>query len=102
MSTPTDKVYKVLAKELGDFRMNEPALVNRLEAEPYDIHARLMNIILSYIYTQAYNYEIGLIPVDRYDIVRMCKRIKDYALSEELDPIKNPTYDVTGREFVGA
>lgn len=100
MSTPAERVHKVLVKELGDFRMSEPALVNMLEAQPYDIHARLMNIIISYIYTQAYNYEAGLVPLERYDIIRMCKRIKDYALNDELDPIKNPSYDVTGNEYI--
>jgi hypothetical protein len=100
MSTPSEKVHKVLSKELGDFRMNEVSLVNLLEAEPYDIHARLMNIILSYIYTQAYNYEVGLIPLERYDIIRMCKKIKDYALNEDLDPIKNPKYEEAGNEWI--
>lgn len=85
MKLPEDKVLEALSSNLGDYRYNEVALVHRLSSEPYVIHEALWNTIISYIYMMARKYEAGLVRADLYEIVRVCKKIKDFALDDELN-----------------
>lgn len=102
MNSKSRQLADLLADKLSDSRINEIRVVQEFEDAHADAHLRFMNIILSYIYSQAHKYEVGLIPADLYELVRICKKIKDYSLNDEFNPIVNPEYAETGREFFGA
>lgn len=85
MKLPEDKVLEAISSNMGDHRYNEVSLVHRLASQPYVIHEALWNTIISYIYMQSRRYEAGLVREDLYDIIRVCKKIKDYALEDELN-----------------
>ena len=99
MNSKSQKLAVLLSDKLSDSRINEVRVVQEFEDAHPDAHARMMNIILSYIYTQAHKYEVGLIPAELYDQVVLCKRIKDYALKDEFDIVVNPDYE--SRVFLG-
>ena len=91
MKLPEDRVLEVLSDNLADYRYNEVSLVHRLSSQPYVIHEKLWNTIIAYIYLQASKYEAGLVRADLYEIIRVCKKIKDYALEDEF--IDSPRYE---------
>mgnify|MGYP006271489355 CR=1 FL=1 len=94
------KFASTMSDKLCDSRINEVQVAQEfLDAHP-DAHKRFMNVILSYIYSQAHRYEVGLIPAELFDLIRLCKKIKDYSLHDEFNPVINPDYQ--GREFFGA
>lgn len=78
-----DKAARVLADACADSRFNEVALAHRMGAQVYDIQARFYNVLVSFIYYHAHNYEYGVFPNGTYEIARMCKKIKDLAYSDE-------------------
>ena len=89
---PEEKLHKAMSSNLGDYRFNEVALAHRLDSEPYVIHEKLWNFIIAYIYSNARKYEAGLVPLDKYEIIRVCKKIKDYALADEINLDVYSTY----------
>lgn len=103
MTNKSIRLAHTLSDKLADSRINEVTVVQEFQDAHPDAHKRFMNIVLSYIYTQAYKYEIGLIPPDLFDLIRLCKKIKDYSLHDEYNPVINPDYvEPKGREFFGA
>jgi hypothetical protein len=84
MKLPEDKVLEALESNLADYRYNEVSLVHRLSSMPYVIHEKLWNTIIAYIYMQSRRYEAGIVRSDLYEIIRVCKKIKEYALDDEL------------------
>lgn len=99
---PEQKLLKHLADTCADSRMNEVAVAHGVGNMQYDIQARFHNIIVSYIYSMAHNYEVGRHPNGTYEICRISKKIKDLALSDEYVVEKYPNYgdyeavDLTG------
>jgi hypothetical protein len=90
--TPEQKAAKYLIEALSHSQFNEVAMAHRLGEEHYDVNARFWNVIVSFIYYHAYNYEIGQFPNDTYEIARLCKKIKDLALSDEYTLTKYALY----------
>lgn len=80
---PEQKLLKHIVDNCADSRLNEVAVAHGIGKQVYDVQARFYNIILSYIYSMAHNYELGLFPNDTYEIARVSKKIKDYALEDE-------------------
>lgn len=85
------KAAKHMMDALADSRFNEVGFANRFHDQPYDIHARFWNVILVYIYNNAHNYELGIMG-NLYTINRLCKKIKDLALSDEYNLIQYERY----------
>lgn len=102
MNSKSRKFADKLADDLCDSRINEVLVVQELDDAHTDAHIKLMSLILSYISYNAHKYERGIIPAELYDQVRLCKKIKDYALADEIDIIVNPEYVPKGREFLGS
>ena len=90
--TPEDKAAKSLIDACADSRMNEVALAHRMGRQEFDIQARFYNVIISFVYYHAHNYEAGLFPNGTYEIARMCKKIKDLAFSDEYSTTKYEKY----------
>ena len=101
MESKSRKLAVLMADKLADSRINEVHVAHEFQDAHPDAHARFMNVVLSYIYQQAHRYEVGLVPMEMYDIIRLCKKIKDYSLHDEFNPVVNPDYTETGREFFG-
>ena len=89
---PEDNLLQSLTSNLGDYRYNPVSLVHRLQPEPAVIHNALWDTIISYIYMQARRYEMGLVRADQYEIVRVCKKIKDLALEDEFSHLPEYKY----------
>ena len=92
MKLPEDKLHEAISSTMGDHRYNELALVHRLRDEPPVVHEKLWNTIIAYIYMQARRYEMGLVPSNQYEIIRVCKKIKDYALEDEFSHLPEYQY----------
>lgn len=92
MKLPEDKLQEAIVNYMGDYRYNEVAFVHRLRDEAPVVQEKLWNTIIAYIYYQARRYEMGLIPANIYEIVRVCKKIKDYALEDEFIDIPSYKY----------
>ena len=101
MHSKSKQLANLLTDKLSDSRINEVRVVQEFEDAAVEAHTRFMKIIVSYIYTQAYKYEVGLIPADLAEVIYLCKKIKDYSLHDEFNPVVNPEYIETGREFLG-
>jgi len=97
---PHYKLHKQAANAMSDCRFNEVIFAHAMADEPYEVQARLMNSVLFYILAHARNYEIGLVQPQLYEISKMCKTIKDYALSLYEEPVPS-IQENSGREFLG-
>jgi hypothetical protein len=80
---PEQKLSRHLTDNCADSRLNEVAVAHHMGRQQYDVQARFLNILLAYIYSMAHNYELGRWPNGTYEIARVCKKIKDLALSVE-------------------
>lgn len=92
MKLPEDKLHEAIANNMGDYRYNEIALVHRIRDEAPVVQEKLWNTIIAYIYYQARRYEMGLVPANIYEIVRVCKKIKDLALEDEFAHLPHYNY----------
>lgn len=99
MKANSEKFVRELGKHLGDYRLNETLAAHHLTHEDYVIQAKFLNVALSFIMLQARSYELGIIPSHLYDLIRMCKQIKDDALFQYMEPDLNAVLVEKGREF---
>ena len=90
--TPEDKAAKAMIDACADSRMNDVALAHRIGREGYDVNARFFNVLISFVYYHARNYEAGLFPNGTYEIASMCKKIKDIVFTPECPPVKYEKY----------
>lgn len=89
---PEQKLNRHLTDNCADSRMNEVVVAHHMGRQTGDIQSRFFNIILAYIYSMAHNYEIGSFHQDTYEIARICKKVKDFALSDEFTVSKYGLY----------
>lgn len=80
---PEQKLLRHLSDNCSDSRLNEVVVAHGMGRQGKDTQTRFFNILIAYIYTQSHNYEIGIFKNDTYEIARLCKKIKDLALSDE-------------------
>lgn len=89
---PEQKLNRHLTDNCADSRLNEVAVANHMSRQSYDIQARFHNILIAYIYTMAHCYEVGMFHHNTYEIARICKKIKDFALYDEYTVSKYSDY----------
>lgn len=89
---PEQKLIRHLTDNCADSRLNEVVVAHHMGRQDHDIQARFFNIILAYIYSMAHDYELGIFRTGTYEIARVCKKIKDFALSDEYTTTKYETY----------
>jgi hypothetical protein len=87
-----DKVSKAIIDACADDRLVEVTVGHKIARALYTVQARFWNIIVAYIYTMAYNYEIGHFPHGTYEIARMSKKVKDLCFEDEYTTKKYERY----------
>ena len=80
---PEVKAADAIIEACADNRLNEVAFAHIIMEHAGYIQRVFYNLIISYIYAMATNYEYGTFANDTYDIARVCKKIKDFALMDE-------------------
>ena len=90
--TPEDKASRYLTDGLADSRFSEIVFARKIMRQPHAIQVRFYNVIVAFIYANAHNYEVGHFPRGTYEIARVCKKIKDLALSDEYTTVKYAKY----------
>lgn len=80
---PEQKVAKSLTDNCADVRYQAVPVAHHMTRQHSDIQTRFFNTLLAYVYAMAHRYEIGAFNSTTYELVRLCKKIKDYALSDE-------------------